>query len=235
MTDRRRALAKELFEHLNSGKIQVNPEGKLPSERDMAAALGVTRPLLRQAIAVLEAFGLLEIRDRQGIFMSRHELPELIFSGDWPPSMMLEIFQVRMMIEPEAARIVAENRTPEDLRKIGESVAQMGAIIESGREDMESLLSKWNRIFHAQIMAATGNQFLCRIYETVSRAYETASTSLIFRREELRFDEIFSEHRHILDAIREKNGERAAKLVLHHIQASVERASESLVSSGFKI
>jgi DNA-binding FadR family transcriptional regulator len=84
-------------------------------------------------------------------------------------------------------------------------------------------------------MAATGNQFLCRIYETVSRAYETASTSLIFRREELRFDEIFGEHQQILDAIREKDGDRAAGCVLHHIQASVERASESLVSSGFKI
>jgi DNA-binding GntR family transcriptional regulator len=135
--------------------------------------------------------------------MPRHDLPELIFSGDWPPSMMLEIFQVRMMIEPEAARIVAENRTPEDLRKIGESVAQMGAIIESGRDDMESLLSKWNRIFHAQIMAATGNQFLCRIYETVSRPTRREHITDLSA-EELRFDEIFGEHRHILDAIRER-------------------------------
>ena len=235
MTERRRALAQQLYEYLEKGRINVSREGKLPSERDMAAALGVTRPLLRQAIAVLEAFGLLEIRDRQGIFMQQHELPEIVFPGDWPPSMMLEIFQVRMMIEPEAARTVAENHTAEDIRKIGDSIQQMAAIIESKREDMESLLAKWNRIFHAQIMAATKNQFLCRIYETVSQAYETASTSLVFRREELRFDEIFSEHHRIFEAIEKGDGDLAASLVLEHMQASVKRASDNLVSSGFRI
>jgi DNA-binding FadR family transcriptional regulator len=84
-------------------------------------------------------------------------------------------------------------------------------------------------------MAATKNQFLCRFYETVSRSYETASTSLVFMREELRFDEIFSEHRRIFEAIDKGNGDLAASLVLEHMKASVKRASENLVSSGFRI
>lgn len=84
-------------------------------------------------------------------------------------------------------------------------------------------------------MAATKNQFLCRIYETVSQAYETASISLVFRRKELRFDEIYSEHRRIFEAIDKGNGDLAASLVLEHMKASVKRASENLVSSGFRI
>jgi len=84
-------------------------------------------------------------------------------------------------------------------------------------------------------MAATKNQFLCRIYETVSQAYETASTSLVFRREELLFDEIFSEHRRIFEAIEKGDGDLAAAIVLEHMEASVKRASDNLVSSGFRI
>ena len=97
------------------------------------------------------------------------------------------------------------------------------------------LPAKWNRIFHARKMAATKNQFLCRIYETVSQAYETASTSLVFRREELLFDEIFSEHRRIFEAIEKGVGDLAAAIVLEHMEASVKRASDNLVSSGFRI
>jgi len=86
MADPRRTLARELMKHINSGEIQSNAEGKLPSERDMAAFLGVTRPILRQAIAVLEAFGFLEIRDRQGVFLTSHEVSDMVFPGDWRPS-----------------------------------------------------------------------------------------------------------------------------------------------------
>jgi GntR family transcriptional repressor for pyruvate dehydrogenase complex len=233
MTEQRRTLAKKILNHIHRGEITTNGEGKLPSERDMASFLGVTRPILRQAIAVLEAFGVLEIRDRQGIFMTNYEISEMVFPGDWPPSTMLEIFQVRMLLEPSAARMVAENRTPEALRTIKESVAQMAVIIDSERPDRENLLAKWNRILHARIIAAAKNQFLSRIYETISQAYESASTSIPFRREELPFDAIYDEHLRIVDAIERKDGDAAAALVLEHLQSSVQRAAHSLKNSGF--
>ncbi len=233
MADPRRTLARELMKHINSGEIQSNAEGKLPSERDMAAFLGVTRPILRQAIAVLEAFGFLEIRDRQGVFLTSHEVSDMVFPGDWPPSTMMEIFQVRMLLEPSAARLVAESRTEEDLRKIRESISQMAIIIDSQRHDREALLAKWNRIFHAQIIAAAKNRFLSRIYEMISQAYEAASTSIPFRREELRFDVIFDEHQRIVDAIERRDGNAAALVVEKHLRTSVERAVDSLKNSGF--
>lgn len=231
--DQRRMLAKKLMHHIDKGDITIGAEGKLPSERELASFLGVTRPLLRQAIAVLEAFGFLEIRERQGIFMTSPKVSEITAPGDWPPSTMLEIFQVRMLLEPSAARLVAEIRTAEDARMIRESISQMKLIIESQTPEKETLLAKWNNILHARIIAATRNQFLARIYQTISQAYESISTSIPFRREELPFDVIFEEHRQIVDAIERRDGDAAASLVLEHLRASVERAVDSLKNSGF--
>ncbi len=235
MLDQRRILAMEILNHLNDGTIKVNSDGKLPSERELASFLGVSRPILRQAIAVLEAFGFLEIRERQGIFRASREISDMTFPGDWPPSTILEIFQVRLLLEPNVARLVAKSHTSEDLRIIRESITQMAFIVSSQAQDRETLMAKWNHIFHARIISAAKNQFLNRIYETISQAYEKASTSIPFRREELPFDIIFEEHQRIVNAIEQRDGDMAAYLVTKHLQASVERAVNNLRKSGFGV
>ncbi len=65
MNETRKDLIRRLTDLVSQGNVVTG--GKLPPERELAALLGTTRPLLREGLIALEALGLLEIRDRQGI------------------------------------------------------------------------------------------------------------------------------------------------------------------------
>ncbi|HOO65073.1 MAG TPA: GntR family transcriptional regulator, partial [Synergistaceae bacterium] len=74
MNPKKRALAETLLEHIRQGNIVE--QGKLPPERTLAAMLGEKRPQVREAILILEAWGILDVRDRQGIFLASSEVPD---------------------------------------------------------------------------------------------------------------------------------------------------------------
>ena len=59
----RRELAVCIYNHIK--EIKLGHNNKLPSERELASLFNVSRPLVREALAILEAFGILEVRDRQ--------------------------------------------------------------------------------------------------------------------------------------------------------------------------
>ena len=63
----RKELAISIYDQIKENKL--GRDNKLPSERELANMFQVTRPLIREALAMLEAFGIIEVRDRQGIFI----------------------------------------------------------------------------------------------------------------------------------------------------------------------
>ncbi|MFY9383317.1 MAG: GntR family transcriptional regulator, partial [Acetomicrobium sp.] len=71
----RKELAINIYNLIKEGKLGHN--GKLPSERKLASMCNVTRPLIREALAILEAFGIIEVRDRQGIFIREKSWSEI--------------------------------------------------------------------------------------------------------------------------------------------------------------
>ena len=96
-------IADQIRELISSGAIQ--PGQQLPSERDLALDLGVSRPTVREALIALEVAGLAEIRVGVGAFVTGKagrpiELPEQSHSP-------LEIMRARQLIEPEIAALAA--------------------------------------------------------------------------------------------------------------------------------
>jgi len=98
------------------------PGDRLPKEQDLSEKLGVSRPTLREALTVLEAVGLIEVRPGEGSIV-KSVVPQNIQEPiqdmiDVDPSKVLELFEVRVKIDSEGAGMTAERATDADLQTI---------------------------------------------------------------------------------------------------------------------
>ena len=93
---------------------------RLPSERDLAAQLSVSRPVLHQAIVALDAKGLVQIESRRGVFVCDYRRDGSIplyttlmahSDGDYMPELLSSLMAARILIETETARLAAQNRS----------------------------------------------------------------------------------------------------------------------------
>jgi len=208
-------IVEQLKDMISRGELK--PGTKLPSERDMAESLGVSRASVREALTALEAIGILDIRPGEGTFVRETSVSEtfeplaMVLEVEQNPG--VEMMEVRRVLETESAALAALRATEENLKKIEESLYRMKTA-RSVAEAVEADLR-----FHFAIAEATRNSILLRIMNTVADLMHN-----VFRhkREQLfsapgKSSEIISEHEAIYTAIREKNPEQARAQMLKHI------------------
>lgn len=131
---------------------------RLLPERDLAKALGVSRPVVREAMIALEIAGLVEVRTGSGTYVKARAnsatRSQPIVLGDVGPS-PFDIISARILIEGEVAFVAAKQATPEDLQEIASIHEQMRRQMEEGSSVDES-----DRLFHERIARATHNTVL---------------------------------------------------------------------------
>lgn len=150
-------LVEQMEERLEAGQYAVGE--KLPSEMELAADLGVSRPLIREMLARLRERGYIETLNGRGSFVRpRRSAPMLEMmlqhisvgaQGDYSAD---DLYAVRRMVERETARIAASNATPKDLRALRELVERM-----TEAEDDPENYTVADANFHLAIARATGN------------------------------------------------------------------------------
>ena len=132
MNESRKDLIRRLTDLVSQGNVVT--EGKLPTERELAALLGTTRPLLREGLIALEALGLLEIRDRQGIFLAEvnpEEIKRVLGQAQvWPMEVLSQVMEIRQLMDPGAAALAAQRRKERDLEKMDECISMLEKIHE---------------------------------------------------------------------------------------------------------
>ena len=137
MNGSRKKLAEKIYEAIKDGSIVTN--GKLPTERETAGIMGVSRTSVREALIVLETLGIIEVKGKQGIFVKDMGLGKLTQSldlyGSWPADLVPKVFQVRIMMESPAAGLAALSRSDGDLEKMEECAARLGQIFSSDGPD----------------------------------------------------------------------------------------------------
>lgn len=136
----------------------VAPGRQLPSERDLAQNLGVSRPTVREALIALEVAGLVEVRVGVGAFVrprddAQSALPEQSASP-------LEIMAVRRLLEPEAAALASERISPEGTARLAETLRKMRAETAAGQWSSDS-----DRMLHMTLADACGNAVLREILD----------------------------------------------------------------------
>ena len=139
---------------------QLKPGDQLPSEREMAQLLDVSRPSLREALRILEVRGRLVVKHGQGVFIqsprSERELRAALGETDLS---LNELYAMREVLEIPAAAWAAENITAEQLLRVRSALDKLNASGESPTVDYDEL-RQLDADFHLSIAAAAGNRFL---------------------------------------------------------------------------
>ncbi len=190
----------------------IAPGGKFPPERELAKTFDVNRASLRQALKVLEIMGVLTQRVGDGTYLSasaestlKEPLDFLILLDDLSHH---ELFETRIIVEPELAARAAQRVTAEDLIGLRKAIVSM----EHSQTDQERLDA--DLAFHECIFRASGNR-ICHLLFSVLHRNLLSSMSHLSKRVPL--DRPLTFHKRIYAAIQARNPEEARRQMLDHI------------------
>lgn len=195
------------------------PNERAPSERELAERFGTSRPQVREALSVLEAFRLIERRPKSGIYMtperaSIEALRLLVEVGvPLPRDEVGQLVEVRRIQELEAIRLACRRHRPEDVAALRACLGAWGEAIAG-----DGPVAELDRLFHCGIVRATQNTVLLRLvdifYVMTERRREYFFQGLERRRQS------YAEHRKIFDALVERDEEAAVALLDAHLQGA---------------
>jgi GntR family transcriptional regulator, transcriptional repressor for pyruvate dehydrogenase complex len=215
-------LVRRLTADITDGKIQ--PGSRLPTEQEMIAATGVSRTVVREAVAALRAEGLVVTRQGVGtIVADAAGRPfRLDIAGGRSLREVLDVAELRTGVEIEAAGLAAERASGEAIRKIGETLAAIENAISIGEDAIDQDFA-----FHRSIAEATGNAQFLRFLDFIGRFIiprqtiraEVGTTGS--RRAYL--ERLQREHRDIFQAIRAREVAKARAAMRRHLLNSRKR------------
>lgn len=202
---------------IQQGELQ--PGDRLPREQELSDRLGLSRSSLREAVKALEAMRILDVRRGDGTYVTSLQpsllLEAMSFVLDFHEShAVLEVFEVRRILEPASAAIAARRATREQIAEMREHLTRVRA------DTPQDELVDHDVAFHRMIASATGNDYLVSMLETISSQTARARVWRALT-EDGAVPRTLHEHARILDAIDEGDAEVARAAMVVHI-AGVE-------------
>lgn len=209
-------LRKLLVEHA------PHPETPLPTERDLSARMGVSRRVIRQALAELEAEGKIWRRQGKGTFIgpapaaSAPSLSRLASRTNF-----YEIMEVRLHIEPSMAQLAAHRASADQIamiRRLAERIAAASLDTEP------ATLERWDSAFHRSLAEAAGNRLLLDLFEVIDKIRNDTSWQSTRARARTPDGKLRSAQQHlaIAEAIAARDGNQAAQIMRTHIATHQE-------------
>lgn len=207
------------------------PGDQLLPERELAEQFGVSRPSVRQALAVLDNLGVIEITPRDGAYIRRpdleHAVEPLTQALFWEREQVAHLFEMRLLIETQAGRLAALRREAADLNRLQAINRRYEA--ELGQKD---LAFQANKDFHIAIVEAAKNPLLTEVMTPILVA--TMEVYLSARQESLpktkNLQDYVDEHRRILEAIEQQDADLAEQLIAKHINDARRRVGMILAA-----
>ncbi|MGX5666849.1 FadR family transcriptional regulator [Rhizobium daejeonense] len=222
----RKSLADVVFERMQKAikSGAYRSDERLPTEHDLAAEFEVSRPVVREALKRLRDQGLIYSRQGAGSFVRSIGLKEPLGFGQLQNvSDLLNCYEFRLTMEPEAAACAAERHGPETLASIANALELMRDATNrlSHREDADFQ-------FHLAIAKASENPYFSTAMEALKDHIAAGMRfhGVSVKREASGLTRVFGEHADIFEAIRNRNTEKARDLMRHHLLGSRERLFE---------
>jgi DNA-binding FadR family transcriptional regulator len=222
----RKTLAQQAAENLVEfiERQRLAPGSILPSEGQLATQLGVSRPILREALRTLEATGVVEVVNGKGAIVK--PLTGEVLTGFFYRAArsrreaILEILELRKGIEVQAATLAAERRTAEDIDLLRDKVGQMRRHCQNqdvyGERDIE---------LHLLIARASGNTILFHLVESLRGVLEEANRERHLLRPPARpelMEETQQSHERIVESIAAGDAAAAAAAMACHFDVGVQ-------------
>lgn len=212
-------VAEQLQASIDNNVIKAGE--RLPSERELAEKLGVSRPTIREAMIALELSGVIEIRTGSGIYVTEKSAklePELNDKGVGP----FEILEIRYIIESEACALAAARITDEQIEQLHAVVKEM-----EEEEKKPNASEKADQKFHSIIAQACQNSAISSVVDWLwdLRNESTLSSAFLARIREEGVHPSITEHKKILHALEQRNPERARTAMKLHIENATANAA----------
>ena len=210
--NRTQALVERLGQDVVSGAY-AGSKG-FPIEAQLCKQLGASRSILREAVKMLTAKGLLGARPRHGTWVRPEEEWNLLdpdvlrwlLDRKFSLTLLAEFTEVRLAIEPTAAQIAAYNATPATIAPIRHAIDRMRAA-KAGKDDpLDSDIA-----FHVAVLKATGNRFFAQLEELIDTALRI-SIRLTNRTKGVALGDVTA-HEKVLDAIAARKADQARALM----------------------
>jgi DNA-binding FadR family transcriptional regulator len=225
-------LVARLTADIVSGKLL--PGSQLPTEQEMIAATGVSRTVVREAVAALKADRLVLTRQGVGAFVADHvRRPFRVeFDEHSPLREVLNVMELRTGVETEAAGLAAARATPTLVKKMADRYTSIQTAIDRGNHAVDQDFA-----FHCEIADATGNPQFRRFLEYLGRFIIPRRTvwgraAPATRKKQL--DLFQQEHAQILAAIRDNAVAAARDAMQHHLRNSRARYEKLAAELGIK-
>jgi GntR family transcriptional repressor for pyruvate dehydrogenase complex len=231
--NKREQIIQILLESVRAGKYAA--DDKLPPERELAAEMGVSRVVLREAIVVLETLGVLDVRTRQGVYVKKPVMQNLAeslrFLPFLPTDFVPQLMEMRRIIDIPAARLAAERRTEVEMLRIEECFYQLESIALTD-EDAIQRHAHYEFLFHRLLVEASHNSILARVYEALVSLMEK-NNEILHQNLVQNLDwapRVVEHHRRITAAVASKDPAAAAAAMQTHIGESTEKIMVQLSS-----
>ncbi len=197
---------------------EYRPGDRLPPERDLSRQLGVSRPVVREAMVALEIAGLVEVRGGSGVYVRHLAAPPPVHVpdvGEGP----YDAFVARRALEGEIAAMAAENAAADDLAELAAALEEMR---QEAQEGASLLGQQGDRRFHLALAAASGNSVLVRVIGFIwdELLNQGALWAKLRERRNVRPTRI-DEHAAILRAVRERDPARARRAAHAHLDGAI--------------
>jgi GntR family transcriptional repressor for pyruvate dehydrogenase complex len=192
---------------------------RLPSERDLASALGISRGAVREAISSLETARIVEIRPGVGVFLRDDGAKEIVSRIDSilnsRDAHLIEMLELRQGVETQAAYLAALRADERLVNGVEEAYRDLERAVEGGRVGAEEDFR-----FHLAVVEASRSPMLGEVIELVSGRFKDGLEES--RKESLSIpgqsQAILLEHREILEAIRAGEAQRARDRMWSHLE-----------------
>lgn len=187
---------------------ELKPGDYLPSETELTRSLGVGKTSVREAIKMLEAMGIVEIRQGHGTYIPKNPAPDsispLTFQLILEQATNEHLIELRSIFEPAYTLLAAKKATPEDIQHVKEALDLFEQKIKAGTQTAEDDL-----LFHERILECTHNPFIIRIGNTIHQLFR-ASVSLSMQKIP---HVALSDHQAIFEAFSAKDPDRLLKAI----------------------
>lgn len=208
-----------IVEFITSQNMRVGD--RLPSEVGLAEMFGISRTIIREALVRLASDGITEARRGAGSFVKNKPSDRLIAYTKTNLSAALGTYEVRFVLEAEAARLAAARRSSQDMQDIEDALEKLRAALMSSvpahDEDME---------LHRRIVLATANPAFLAAFEALSEEVDRimrAGVDISRSRPPEVIGAMMREHEAIVAAIRAQDADGAALAMRWHLAEGRKR------------
>ena len=212
--------AEQLLNAIKNGAYKVGD--RLPTERELAEQMGISRPSIREALSALHIAGIIEGRPGDGTYVTKAvedtnieaQVLSILRQNENP----IEVLEAREALEEGIVKLAARKATPKFLEKIKNSLARMEEA--ATLRDYEGYL-KADLDFHLAILAASQNRLLEAAARPIiegrkQNLWKGLDQLFLFEKQDIA--QTLEEHKRILNAIELRDSVRAAQEMSNHLK-----------------